>query len=560
MLRTSTGLNTLKPLSKALRLLGYSLIVSLSATLTLNAASATEVAETSANQPANWSIDKVIFHEQTKNSRSGATVLRTLSAPLKKGTQEFIVYGIPASFASTDILAVTQGDTSYAFEVKDTAYRTQKDPTQASQADILKQINTLKDDLKAAQRHRDTVAAQMNFVRNITTDSSSPKDWDTALEFIEKKTAALALIETQASNDIEALEDEIKRLKDISDSYGSGTRDVLDVLISLQSPLEEKTTLTLHTFTPDAYWVSSVRANLVTNTKDGKATVKMSSVAEISQNSGEDWNVNKIELGPALSSANTPDLDVEPNWVSLYTPGVVQLRRAETTSYRSQSKSDAFEEVAVTAGLRSKTYNDDGTQLSYSITGSTISRSGGAPVTITLEEHIVDAVITNTLFPDRAEQATLVATLKAPYTTANAQTAYLTRNNFYLGKTQWPQFAEGQDIDLAFGTVNSIKLDVADVAGNNSTSGAQVNDFKKRYTVTNTSSLPATVDVKVPAYISNDREAIVSQLAGHTPTTKTEKDGGVFVWHKTLAPGEAWEINNFTRINFPEERRLQISY
>lgn len=559
MLRISAGLNTFKPLSKALCLLGYSLIVSLSTTLNFNAASATEVAETSANQPANWSIDKVIFHEQSKNSRSGATVLRTLSAPLKKGTQEFIVYGIPASFASTDILAVTQGDTSYAFEVKDTAYRTQKDPTQASQADILKQINTLKDDLKAAQRRRDTVAAQMNFVRNITTDSSSPKDWDTALEFIEKKTAALALIETQASNDIEALEDEIKRLKDISDSYGGNTRNVLDVLISLQSPIEEKTTLTLHTFTPNASWVSSVRANLVTNTKGGKATVKLSSVAEISQYSGEDWNVNKIELGPALSSANTPDLDVEPNWVSLYKPGVVQLRRAETSSYRPQSKSDAFEEVAVT-GLRSKTYNDDGTQLSYSITGNTISRSGGAPVTITLEEHTVDAVITNILFPDRAEQATLVATLKTPFSTANRQLAYLTRNNFYLGETQWPQFAEGQDIDLAFGTVNSIKLDVADVAGNNSTSGAQVNDFKKRYTVTNTSSLPATVDVKVPAYISNDREAIVSQLAGHTPTTKTEKDGGVFVWHKTLAPGEAWEINNFTRINFPEERRLQISY
>jgi uncharacterized protein (TIGR02231 family) len=289
-------------------------------------------------------------------------------------------------------------------------------------------------------------------------------------------------------------------------------------------------------------------------------TVAITYLANILQNSGEDWNDAALTLETSRPGSGLKPVE----------PPAVMLQQFTEPYYRSAgaiSKSLAMEEewsdkaplppVPMMANAVSVAGTLTGFNAALKERASVPSSEAETTLTILVREEKTD-FHTETI-PLSAETAYLVAKMKNPFplpVLAGKVQAIVdgsTSGSGYLEET-----LPGEDLTLGLGANQKVTVERRTIAEKGKNSGVfggkRVENRSYVNKVTNHMSVPQKIVVRDRVPISKDEKiAVLLDLpANATPDTET----GLFDQEVTLKPGESIELPTKFRVSYPSDWKI----
>lgn len=161
------------------------------------------------------------------------------------------------------------------------------------------------------------------------------------------------------------------------------------------------------------------------------------------------------------------------------------------------------------------------------------------------------AVLDYITAPVRAQEAHLRAVVlnESPHTLLPGRAAVFHGGDF-VGATQLPVWAPGEEVELALGIDDRVRVErelIRRTAGKSALTSTRRRDVEYRVTVANHTPRPARVTVLDQAPVARDEGITVREtLADPPPAQRT--DLGVLTWRLELQPGERGEITFAVRV------------
>ncbi len=139
--------------------------------------------------------------------------------------------------------------------------------------------------------------------------------------------------------------------------------------------------------------------------------------------------------------------------------------------------------------------------------------------------------------------------------------AALFRDGELIGELYMPLFAEGAEIELAFGALDHLSLTWQDLSRDEGDRGVFVSDSEQsrviRFSVQNTSDTPETVRVLYATPFSEQEDLQVDVQLSTAPDARNVDDlRGVHAWDMALAPGEEASVEMEVYLRWPEDQVL----
>ncbi|MFZ5862814.1 MAG: mucoidy inhibitor MuiA family protein [Nitrospirota bacterium] len=426
----------------------------------------------------------------------------------------------------------------------------------------------LDDQLKQAASRRELLdSMRSTYVKerteNLAVRPMDPKEWTGFVDFVAKQyDTVLEQIRTtevakrDLAKQIHAAQQALDQIR------GRGSLVTKNVVVDLHANQPGAFELAVSYVVPSASWSPIWDARLDADNQ----TIALSLYGSVRQFSGEDWTNVALALSTAQPSRGIEVPDLFPQYLEPIRPmaPAALMPRALSKGRADEMKAEegvmmaydamAPAEAAVTQGLLAATFTAPRRES---------IDSSGTPRRAFLSTFPLKAELTRLAAPKLDEQAVLTAKAtneSGPVLLPGPVNIFL--GDELTGKTSLPLTAPGDEIKLAFGPDDRVKIERKIIERKHETTGVFSKEDLYRYrirtTVKNLYPTPVTVTILDQVPVSRDETIKVSILDKSTSPTDPEDPTkpGVRRYTYTLQPKAEQVIDLGYEVRFPKGQMI----
>ncbi len=433
------------------------------------------------------------------------------------------------------------------------------------------QNRVLEDQLKQATGRRELLdSVRSTYVRerteNLAVRPMDPKEWSGLVDFVAKQYDAVLeqirkteIARRELAKQLQAARQELDQIG------GKGSLVTKTVAVDLRVDRPGTFELAVSYVVPSASWSPVWDARLDAD----KQTIALSLYGSALQFSGEEWTDVTLAVSTAQPSRGIEVPDLPPQYLEPIRPmpPMPPMEAAPRTrlkgradELKAEGMAPAFEEAfvpaeaAVTQGLLAATFTAPRRES---------IDSSGTPRRAFLATFPLKAELTRIAAPKREEQALLIAKAtneSGPVLLTGPVNIFL--GDEFTGKTHLPTIPPGDEIKLAFGPDDRVKVERKIIERKHETTGVFSKEDLYRYrirtTVKNLYSTPVTATILDQVPVSRDETIKVSILEGSTKPTEPEDPTkpGVRSYTLTLQPKAEQVIELGYEVRFPKGQMI----
>jgi len=435
------------------------------------------------------------------------------------------------------------------------------------------QYRTLEDQIKQANARKEFLdSLRSTYVRerteNLAVRPMDPKEWTNMVEFVGKQYDAVLeqirkteIARRELAKQLQAARQELDQIR------GKGGLVTKTVAVDLHAERAGAFELAVSYVVPAASWNPIWDARLDAE----KQTIALSLYGSALQFSGEDWTDVALAVSTAQPSRGIEVPDLPPQYLEPIRPmppadmppadvGPRGLLRGRADELKAEAMAPAFEEAfasaeaAVTQGLLAATFTAPRRES---------IDSSGTPRRAFLATFPLKAELTRIAAPKREEQAFLIAKAtneSGPVLLAGPVNIFL--GDEFTGKTHLPTVPPGDNIKLAFGPDDRVKVERKIIERKHETTGVfskeELYRYRIRTTVKNLYPTPVTATILDQVPVSRDETIKVTVLDGSTKPTEPEDPTkpGVRSYTFTLQPKTEQVIELGYEVRFPKGQMI----
>ena len=516
-------------------------------------------------------VDRVTLY------RSGAVVERVTEVPLAAGRNELEIDGLPAGLDIARIELITgRADVRLAAVRRSSEQR--MDPVSAEVQRLEKALETLAGEEQAIADAVRVAELKLKFLEGLAQGyakeawygvaggSGDAGAWSQALTTLDGgATDALARIRSSAI-ERQRLADRRSQLERQLAQLRGAERVSTTLALTATSAVAQTIELRLRYPQQAARWQSTYEARM--DSEAGELSLLQQ--AAVTQTTPEDWTDVALVLSTGNPARRIAPPVLNPSFLDLYDPEVIQLRRERARSAGAMdgvqsltAKADApMPAPAVEAVMIAPEVTSYG--VTYEVPGRvTIANDADDAQRFDLERLAFKADLVTRVVPAQTAAGFLVASFtydqQAPLA-ASRMRAYL--DGDYVGEAALPAARQGAELELPLGQNRRVEVIVEDQGGLDGESGIiskrREEAFDYLYRILNRGG--DAVPIEVMDQLPVARNEAISVTVPRTATRPTEQDvddrPGIMKWVKTLDSGDEWEIRHQYTISYPADERL----
>jgi uncharacterized protein (TIGR02231 family) len=509
----------------------------------------------------------------------GARVLRTGQADAGAGEQTLVFSGLPASFREESLRLSVQGPAGTkvlglrlrpAFAEKDAQERRRK---------LEEQIQALQDQKDDSADLINAKQAEIEILKSVAGKDASRTDAKGLAGLSEGASAAgrrLLALAQGVRGELRRqrqLDEKIKVLQAQLASQGGGGSTTRAAEADLALDEAGPVSVELSYFTDGASW--SPRYDLRLKAADKEPTAELDFLAELRQQSGEDWDGVKLSLSTAKPTLDSQVPDPTQWWLDypseLPMPYAAQrmtmkANRAAAAAAPVMAKDEA--ESGENELQQSASYAQAQTQDLGPATLFKIARKQSIPsddqahrVAISSGSHPAELslVVVPRLSPAGFIEAKIKYQGEQPLLPGPAQ---LFRDSDLAGQAYLSYTAPGEELTLGFGQDERIKAERKRQKQSKGNKGWVAAKDQIQYAwaikVSNFHQGPRTVEVReqLPRSRQDAIKVTATQLEPK-PLPEDANKPGLLVWRLDLKPGESQDLKLGYEVKWPEGQRVQ---
>jgi uncharacterized protein (TIGR02231 family) len=445
-----------------------------------------------------------------------------------------------------------------------------------------KQIETLQDEKRGldAQQEllkqtRGNLAALMGRVETYAVALvSGEMDLESQLDLFQRMGAragaldqemiALEKQRRELDRQIEKLEKELQRWR------GSPHREDFTAVIELEAISSGSLEIELSYLVHGAGWQPLYDLRLLE--EDSRATLELGYLAQVTQNSGEDWNEVALSLStarPALAGT-LPELD--PWYVRPLPPPRPLLKRVESSGAmfaRTSLPAAAAPMVEAEAGEEDLLYSvaepelatvdSSGVALTYHVPGAVTIPADGSPHKVTVAQYKLEPQLDYVTAPKRVEAAYRRARVAndSPYTLLPGQ-ANLFAGDEFIGSTPLELIPPQGEIEIYLGVDDrlAVKRELKRREVDKKLLGGRRRiHYGYETTLENQLPRPASITLHDQMPVSMHEEVKV-RLESANPAPSKQTELNLLDWEFTLQPGEKRVVRFDFEVESPQGMEL----
>lgn len=303
------------------------------------------------------------------------------------------------------------------------------------------------------------------------------------------------------------------------------------------------------------------------------SSLEISYIAQITQNSGQDWTGVDLVVSTARPALNQQLPELKPWYVDQFRPpqplrpvrkemAVRSAAAPAATSLAAEAEpSEVLEaEPAVAAQVAIAEVQDSGTAVSFAVSGRIDIPSDGSPHKTTLNmfsaapnlDYLTVPKLTNAVF----RRATMMNNTPTPFLPGQAN---LFVADEYIGRSQVEYTPTGGEIELQLGVEERITVERELIKREVDKRLLRDNrQLRYGYQIELENVMTTVVKIEIRDHIPVSRhEQIRIKLESVQPDPTERSDMNIMEWHLELDPGEKQSINYEYSVDHP--RTLQVA-
>lgn len=415
-------------------------------------------------------------------------------------------------------------------------------------------IAALEQKIAASQAAQASQALVLDYLKNIGTSPTTapnPTGLASTLAQMQRSHLEAGMHHARLGREKEALEHELKLLLS-QRARQQAPESVRQLSIQVSAPSDSTLRLTYPIQGPS--WAPAYRATLDT----ARARVHMERLAQVTQNSGEDWRDIQLRLStgsprsapqgaqarPWRISVRSPDTAPPPMFRAAPAPAPAAMARSQTTPALEFAVQVAQGEFAT----------------EFLVPGKVVVLSGQQRVALSLERQQWPARVFVHTTPHTEAVAWLKAEVPRPEGVWPVGTLHLQRDQQTVGQSVW-HMGERSPMVLPFGRDEQVRVQVHSAPAQTSQTGLISTRQEKRetrhYEIQNMHRTPVALEVLEARPISTDsRITVEAAFSPPVEANTASTDDGMVVWKKTLPASSSASFTANYLIAHPQDIRI----
>ena len=509
-----------------------------------------------------------------------AMVTRTAEVRLEAGEQSLVIDNLPLAAATESFRAsLSGGDGVTLLGLK---HRTEEhlESPQARVAALEEQIRLLETGRKQSILDRiESFTEQKRLLTAIAEGSSKQmseqitkgglevSQWGEAYKFIGKGVRETNDSIRLANRELHTVNQELEKLNgELKSAKGSGGKTTRTVQVDLRLSQPTTVTVSLDYTITGASWVPLYDARLI----DDKH-VDLTYLAEVAQETGEDWSDVDLTLSTSWPSLGTGPGEFAAWYLSLPERGSSDLSKVLVMNeYSAEGDFAADKEVFIRGGRAGEVrYMVDEAQMVHHDYGITFKirrketvLSGSEAVRTTISQYHLDAETKLICRPRNRQAVYRLATVtnqsEAPLMPGEVS---IFADRDFIGSAELDEYIAPSEIfELSFGADKNFEVKREELAYKESETNGILNSKNRiektiRITLSNHSANAKTIDIEEAVPVSqNDR--IKVKLDDPKPKPENIDEKGMATWSITLTPQGEQVIVLPYRIDYPQGEQI----
>ncbi|MGK0269736.1 MAG: hypothetical protein ACI88H_000368 [Cocleimonas sp.] len=518
-----------------------------------------------------------------------AKVTRISNISLVAGENNIVVNNLPLNLNESSLRVSGEGEGTISLGSIELSRDIQQDVVQQQEKEIRSKIEDIQEKRRVTEDSISRNRSQLDYIRKMVLGNNAKnskktetngtytnlplEQWQQAWQTLDDATKKVQNEIRQSNISIKESDKLLNKLNRELQQVATNQKETRVAKLNIDADSATELTLNLSYQINGARWEPVYDANLDTET----GGIKLKTLAQISQRTGEDWNDVNVTLSTLRPSAGTQLPQLNP-WVLDFRPDIVA--QADNRSFNSEMSMSSLELApepmiarkaapAPKAMKRSAPMRQQQSRLisadfsaEYKVPGSINLGSGSNRRRFALNSQKFTSTIKLASSPRFDPRAMILATTKyLDETPLLAGSMSLYRNGNYVGNSFLRQKLSGEEINLSFGEDDKVKIKFLPDPDKKRKDGLLFGKKKvveRHYKVSITSnhnkSYPISISDVIP--VSSDENIKVKSL-GALPTKKDIDDKkGVVSWDKTLAPKEELKIQYGYSVSYPEDKTV----
>jgi uncharacterized protein (TIGR02231 family) len=485
----------------------------------------------------------------------GATVEREVD--LSPGSARLEVTCLPASFDPQSLRFVAPPEVQLGdYRIEDVADADQQSNAPCATTANDKRIRALQAQLAALDARAQAVELSAAYLKNVSQQSESASSKSSMASVSRALEESGYAVFTQRDQIRQQQEETQKRLDALRGDAG-GPVPTRTIRIALDAPRGGR--LTIAYDTQRAGWIPAYQASL--DSSSGQVTLERRAL--VAQATGEDWRGVKLQLATTTPARNTRSPQ----------PGVWRLALEEPLPVNYARAAQPMSPPAPAAFMLETRHTDANTPLfaptriegtfltKFEIPGNIDVPSDAQKVGFTLARESLPAKVVARVIPNQSTRAWLVATANRPDGVWPEGEVQLRRDGAQVGKTDWSEALQNDQLALPFGPDEQVFASTADGPDSTGTvktpNGNASKTFSRRYTVKNGHREPVDVEIVESAPVSDSADLkVASSFTPQPDDAAWQGRQGIVAWKRTLAAGEEVGVGASYTVEYPVKRRV----
>ncbi len=505
----------------------------------------------------------------------GATLTLRAEVDLPAGSHTVMVpYAKAGGTGSLPRISVSEGVTVGALgfrrdvvaDPRDIYSEAQEAAAQARDAAEVR-LTAKQDELDAARVLLTALQAKADYLAGVAPPAEADAEGILAIaEMVSTQTAETRAAILAAKADLRPLEEEVADLEGEFDAAEAA-------LARLSPPGAENDMLTVEVTVAEAGPVAlemteqsgsaGWRVDYDLNLDRDAGEITMDRKLIVVQNDGRTWADVMLTLSTARPNDQIAPSEVYSDLADIYNPQLARNAPPEpmVEMEMAEESRGAADMAVAPAPMQTAGLKVDGLAVSY-VYPDPVTIASGEAAELALDTLTIPADPGIEAAPRWDETAFLVATFTnetgEPFLPGEAS---LARDGAFVGRTSLPMIPAGAEEELAFGPMESIRLDTIFKRNEEGDAGIITRSSTRQqeitFTVENLSDEVQDVRALYPLTFSEKEDLEVVVVAQPAPDeTDVEDRRGVSAWDLTLAPGETQEVRITVSLDWPEGQVL----
>ncbi|MEB8431369.1 mucoidy inhibitor MuiA family protein [Cocleimonas sp. KMM 6892] len=513
-----------------------------------------------------------------------AKVTRVSKISLNAGNNEVVIENLPLNLNETSLRVSGESQADVSLGSIELFKNIKRDVVQQQEKELRQKIEDVQLEQK---RIRDDISrnkTQLQFIRQMVLGSNNTKQkneevksgsytnlpldqWKQAWDTLDSATAEVQEKIRQSEIALSEKDQTLNQLKRELQLVATNQKETRSAKLQVESNGATELTLNLTYQINGARWEPVYDADLDTQTGD----IKLKTLAQISQRTGEDWTGVDVTLSTLRPSAGS-QLPVLQPWALDFMPEAMPMVQAESSGMMMKKSNMA--DMALAAPMPSpvkraprKSMQQQQSRLisadfsaEYKVPGNISLGSGSNKRRFALTSQDLQSTINLASAPRMDPRVMILATTKyQDETPLLAGSMSLYRNGSFVGSTFLSQKQSGEEIKLSFGEDDKVKIKFLPDPDQKRKDGLLFGKKKvveRHYKVSVNSNhnkaYPLVIQDVLPV---SSNEELKIKILGDLPTN-TDVDGkkGVSSWNINLLPKKSVNIKYGYSVSYPEDR------